>query len=159
MCSIVGSTLTLIKWLQLRKAILRRMRELARSIDNGDPQAAAARLSTEPARAAPMVYAALAASALPRDALREQVALAGRTDRRHPRAGLSPVSVGTGRSGRRGTGTVRCAPRQCGGPEPAMMLRRPRRVEPEINLTPLIDILFTVLMFLILTTPSARPPR
>jgi len=33
-----------------------------------------------------------------------------------------------------------------------MMLRRPRRVEPEINLTPLIDILFTVLMFLILTT-------
>lgn len=33
-----------------------------------------------------------------------------------------------------------------------MMLRSPRRVEPEINLTPLIDILFTVLMFLILTT-------
>jgi biopolymer transport protein ExbD len=33
-----------------------------------------------------------------------------------------------------------------------MTFRRPARTEPDINLTPLIDILFTVLMFLILTT-------
>lgn len=33
-----------------------------------------------------------------------------------------------------------------------MRFRRPARAVPEINLTPLIDILFTVLMFLILTT-------
>ena len=33
-----------------------------------------------------------------------------------------------------------------------MRLRRSKRAEPDINLTPLIDILFTVLMFLILTT-------
>ena len=33
-----------------------------------------------------------------------------------------------------------------------MTFRRRSRAEPDINLTPLIDILFTVLMFLILTT-------
>ena len=80
-CSIVGSTLTVAKWLQLRQACLppeALMGDMVRLLDDGSPGAAATRLSVERARAVPMVHAALAASELPRDALREQVALAGR---------------------------------------------------------------------------------
>lgn len=36
-----------------------------------------------------------------------------------------------------------------------MTIRRPRRLPPEINLTPLIDILFIVLIFLVLTATFA----
>lgn len=80
-CSIVGSTLTLAKWLQLRQAFVppeALIGDVARLLDEGNAEAAVTRLSVETARAVPMVHSAIAASELPRDALREQVVLAGR---------------------------------------------------------------------------------
>jgi len=80
-CSIVGSALTIAKWLQLRQVLLppdALIGDVARLLDDGKAEAAATRLRVEAARAVPMVHSALVASELPRDALREQVVLAGR---------------------------------------------------------------------------------
>lgn len=81
-CSIVGSTITVAKWLQLRQAFVPPdvvIGDVVRLLGSEHPQGVVTRLSVEPARGVRMVHAAVAASDLPRDALREQVALSGRS--------------------------------------------------------------------------------
>jgi biopolymer transport protein ExbB len=79
-CSVVGLSITLAKWLQFRKPNVPdgdAVEELTRLLADGDARQAADRVGTFAVRAAPLMQTAVALSGRGRDAIKEQMDLAG----------------------------------------------------------------------------------
>jgi biopolymer transport protein ExbB len=96
LCSVIGSTLTIVKWLQFRRPHLPSetlVSEVARLLASRQTEEATARLSTDTARGVPMIRAAILSMGMPRDAVREQVTLSGRRVNAEMEHGLGTLAL------------------------------------------------------------------